>query len=388
MAESRTINAGFYGVGLPHLGVEALIAMTNKLLMHYGCNMAMGKLMKKLYSLLFVEVGLSFQPLQESYDCYGYLATHLWIKMLWEKLSKFDMKLIVADFNQSYPCKNNQFIMQVLIRSGYLNNTLRQLNRVRISLQLLFMSDILTALGNKIDSNTLFHCLSGKARLTLQWLNEQPTKSDCNLWTNAMHLICPSRSRTATIGHFITNTHRIWRWAWNEHTSTLHRLNADGVTEDVFVSGKKPNRFHHSHNQLCGNHNMICSVESTLEGEHYCLTSTEPVYSPNSVPALFLEVLNSWGNTRLWEHMSITSGVAWLKKSIADSTLVAVTEGLYIRELFPNLCSAAFVLECSKGRGKMVGRLLESIRMASAYRGELLGLMAIHLIILSINKMN
>ena len=43
MAESRTIDAGFYGVGLPHLGGEALIAMTNKLLMHYGCNTAMGK---------------------------------------------------------------------------------------------------------------------------------------------------------------------------------------------------------------------------------------------------------------------------------------------------------------------------------------------------------
>jgi hypothetical protein len=68
VAESRTISAGFFGVGLPHLGVEALIAMANKLLMHYGCNMAKGKLMQKVYCLLFVEVGLSFQPLQESYD--------------------------------------------------------------------------------------------------------------------------------------------------------------------------------------------------------------------------------------------------------------------------------------------------------------------------------
>jgi hypothetical protein len=77
--ESRTINAGFYGVGLPNLGVEALVAMANKLLMHYGCNTAMGKLMQASYSLLFVKVGLSFQPLQESYECYGYLATHSWI---------------------------------------------------------------------------------------------------------------------------------------------------------------------------------------------------------------------------------------------------------------------------------------------------------------------
>jgi hypothetical protein len=29
---SRTVDAGFFGVGLPHLGIEALIAMSNKLL--------------------------------------------------------------------------------------------------------------------------------------------------------------------------------------------------------------------------------------------------------------------------------------------------------------------------------------------------------------------
>jgi hypothetical protein len=44
--ESRTIDAGFFRIGLPHLGVEALIAMTNKLLMHYGCKTATGQLMK------------------------------------------------------------------------------------------------------------------------------------------------------------------------------------------------------------------------------------------------------------------------------------------------------------------------------------------------------
>jgi hypothetical protein len=124
------------------------------------------------------------------------------------------------------------------------------------------------------------------------------------------------------------------------------------------MSGKKPNRFHHSPNQPRRNHSMICSVESTLEGEHYCLTSTEPVYSPNSVPASFIDVLNLWGSMWLWGHMSITGGIAWLEKSIAESTLMAVTDGSYIRELFPNLCSAAFVLKCSEGRGGDCWRIL------------------------------
>jgi hypothetical protein len=130
IVESRTINAGFYGVGLPHLGIEALIAMTDKQIMHYGCNTATGKLMQTSYSLFYVEAGLSFHPLQESYACYGGLVTHSWMKMLWEKLSALNVKLVIADGAQTYPLENDQFIMQVLISKGYSGETLRRLNRV------------------------------------------------------------------------------------------------------------------------------------------------------------------------------------------------------------------------------------------------------------------
>jgi hypothetical protein len=46
------MDAGFFGIGLPHLGVEALVAMANKLLMHYGCKTATGRFMPQLYFLL------------------------------------------------------------------------------------------------------------------------------------------------------------------------------------------------------------------------------------------------------------------------------------------------------------------------------------------------
>jgi hypothetical protein len=84
----------------------------------------------------------------------------------------------------------------------------------------------------------------------------------------------------------------------------------------------------------------------------------------------------------------VTEGVSWLCDSITDGSLVAFTDGSYTRELFPNLCLSAFVLECSKGCRCIVGTFLEALMVANAYRGELLGLMAIHLILLSINKLH
>jgi hypothetical protein len=64
---SRALDAGFFGIGLPHLGVEALVAMSNKLLMHYRCNTATGRFMQVSYHLFYLELGLSFHPMQESY---------------------------------------------------------------------------------------------------------------------------------------------------------------------------------------------------------------------------------------------------------------------------------------------------------------------------------
>jgi hypothetical protein len=86
--------------------------------------------------------------------------------------------------------------------------------------------------------------------------------------------------------------------------------------------------------------------------------------------------------------MAVYGEVKWLEHAISVGTLVAVTDGSYIQDIYPHLCSTAFMLECRKGCGRVVGSFLEALLEVNAYRGELLGLMAIHLIFLSINKLN
>ncbi len=77
----------------------------------------------------------------------------------------------------------------------------------------------------------------------------------------------------------------------------------------------------------------------------------------------------------------------WLEAVIHDNTLVAVTDSLYMRALSPNMNSCTFILECLQGRGHhLTGDLSEQTMAMCSYQGELLGLMAIHLILLSISK--
>ena len=105
------------------------------------------------------------------------------------------------------------------------------------------------------------------------------------------------------------------------------------------------------------------------------------------------QVLSEWGHTWMWESLNLSGdgedkAGAWLREAIKENTLVAVTYGSYMKELYPDMNSCAFILKCSRGRGRMSGAFSEQTMAACLYQGELLGLLAIHLILLSINKIN
>ena len=180
-----------------------------------------------------------------------------------------------------------------------------------------------------------------------------PCKPQSNIHT--MHTLCPSRGPKTQVGHFTAPTHKIWQWTWDNTYGLLCHASNNGGTKDVFVAGWKPTRFHYSCTRPSCNKGTICLVKPTHACGGWQLTSLALATIPPSKPESFLEVLQPWGNTWLWDNILIMGGFNWLHKAIRDGTLVAVTDGWYIRELYPNLCSAAFVLECARGWGQFIG---------------------------------
>ncbi len=69
----------------------------------------------------------------------------------------------MADLSTEYPQDGDQFIMQVLLKQRYPMDILLCMNHVRVSLQLLFMSDILTASGHKVNPEVQLRCAPGDA---------------------------------------------------------------------------------------------------------------------------------------------------------------------------------------------------------------------------------
>jgi hypothetical protein len=117
--ELGQLERGFYGVGLPHPGVECFIGQLKKLLTHYGSSSGLGVHMQVSMEAFIIEGGISTQLLSESYARYGKWITDCWLKSLWEKLDMFGFWVDLSPLPLLHPRENNRWLMLALEGLGF-----------------------------------------------------------------------------------------------------------------------------------------------------------------------------------------------------------------------------------------------------------------------------
>jgi len=86
----------------------------------------------------------------------------------------------------------------------------------------------------------------------------------------------------------------------------------------------------------------------------------------------------------MWEAVEEENqDLRWLVEGIRIGTEVAVADGSYDRKTAPDVSGAGLVLCCTNAEKMLRVSFFERSRSASSYRGELLGLVAIHLLLLA-----
>ena len=389
--EIRQLSRGFYGAGLPHPGVETAVAQCNKLMMHYGCKSAVGMQMQVSVELMICELGLSFQPFLEDYEKCESWVTRSWLKTVWEKADRFRIQIKLGNIAMKMAREDDAWLMREFMRLGYKKAQLERLNKVRVHQQVLFKSDVLCAGGRYIEKKYLSLRPIDEAWSSLRFPNEDPTRMDEHLWQEALDQLAPRGRVRRKVGRFIDKPHRVWDWRLSRDGLRLFRCK--GLKMDVYVrtnaeGSRGLNRFTlDEEDQPVEEAGDYCTVEETALGTMKVKTRGE-VETEEGAPLNFLDVLREWGQTWMWDDMQVIGGTEWIGESIKKGALMAVTDGSFMRELYPNLCSACFVLECTEGGGKLIGSFAEKSKTANAYRGELLGLMAVHLLLLSVNRVN
>ena len=99
---------------------------------------------------------------------------------------------------------------------------------------------------------------------------------------------------------------------------------------------------------------QYCTIREVDPAVIAVLSHTDPPPSPLKHDS-FLDVLTEWGCTWMWDSMVLVGKYDWIEKATANRSCVAVTNGSYMRELYPNVCSTAFIFEFTDGTGRLIG---------------------------------
>ena len=270
--------------------------------------------------------------------------------------------------------------------------TLVRLNRVRLHQQVLFLSCVLGASGKELDEKYLIKRRVDEKWSTLSFPQEKPPRKDFLLWQQALRQLVPAGGIQDRLGAFQHVGYKVWDWHYDELNSALYHTTSTGVEKYVQSQqpryANRPNRWEKA--ALPEQAAVVVSMGAACSVKRHSptsvsISSTVQSTFPETSHDSFLDVLLEWGATWLWDDLIVVGDEDWIFESLREGSIFAVTDGSYMKEHLPDICSAAFVLECQQGRGRIVGSFVEQSSAACAYRGELLGLMAIHLILLAAN---
>ena len=114
------------------------------------------------------------------------------------------------------------------------------------------------------------------------------------------------------------------------------------------------------------NEGLICTVKDILGDEKAVLCYADgPPLIPH--PSTFWEVLCKWQRDWMWDNLQWIGDDDWIATAIAEGTCMAVTDGSYMEDLYPHIHSAAVILECTMGRGRVWCLFLEASQVACSY---------------------
>jgi hypothetical protein len=89
----------------------------------------------------------------------------------------------------------------------------------------------------------------------------------------------------------------------------------------------------------------------------------------------------------MWQYLKDGEcNVTWIQDTLIYGTMVGVTDGSYNRLKAGTVSRAGWVLACTALHQILWGSFYEISPKAGSYRGELLGLVAIHTFILAIEN--
>lgn len=389
----RNIPRAFGGVGLFSLPAEQLICWLNMLIQHFGVPSVLGRKFRASLEALQLEVGVNTNPLNLDYSKYEMLATRCWFKSVWERMWYYSFTAHLELEPIPFPREGDSLMSTLFLERP--TEVRIALNRCRIRLEMLFLSDIVTANGRQIEKDYLIPTQTNEeashSRFTFG--REQPTPRDWVEWTIFWAQFTDSGlALHRPLGRWVAPSHRIWQWYFDPASNQVEEV-VDGVVRyygPSAAAGTRTTRSNVIYGPLATAAGALplglpTTVEHRPDNTVALKECGPPLASCPSQPDEFWQYLRSWGGAWMWDNVEEeTQDLRWLADALSNGTAVLVTDGSYDKKRAPRVSGAGWVITCRTAQKFLRGSFHEDSPRAGSYRGELLGLVALHTLALAL----
>ena len=390
----RHIGQVFGGIGLRRLLPEVLMARINLFLQHFRSDTVVGKSLMSTLEHLQLETGFDNCPLNRPYKPLGPFTTRCWIQSLWESLDYCGVELVVDYPTIPKPRVGDKLVADIFIGGECQEGILGSLQRCRRALGVIFLSDMTAANGSSIERRwTKPETPLLRPATHYDFPAEVPTEEDWSRWEHFwLSQFGASLTLPNPMGAWLHKSHRIWEWFYHsredlvvhigyERTSVYTRAGRHGGRR----SGKNQYQLVRDENTEVPTGGIPCSVGNKMTDVVILLNTGPSLAKEDAMDQTFTQFLLSWGGEWMWNDVS-NSGkdFRWVLSALEDGSGLWVTDGSYMRETREDVSGACWIFHCRKTGHKLVGTFYEESDQADSYRGERLGLLAIHLLLAAI----
>ena len=258
----------------------------------------------------------------------------------------------------------------------------------------LFLSDIVAADGRRLDPKYLNPpCGDWPAESSYFFAEERSTRADWEAWSRFWKdLTGPGLVLARPLGNWVSPSHRPWRWYFDSVSNELDFCTEAGVIPYAERGGHRtrsgrsffPREVAVEERPPRG---VPATVTRTDEGGVRLLCRGSPLAQRSLPPLRFFDFLRRRGGEWMWTNI-VNEGrdLRWVEAAMRNGTVIWVTDGSYNRKAAPHVSGAGWMLHCTASGRRLFGSFYERSPNAGSYRAELLGLLAIHVLVAALEE--
>ncbi len=130
----------------------------------------------------------------------------------------------------SAPREHDKFLMDYFNTCQFASKTMESLNRCRIFLRAITLSDITTADGSRLLLGIKSNRHTQGRRSRLDWpQQDKPSKRDWTLWSEALTNLETNDKLSQPLGKWVAPTHQIWEYFLSPQTLEVYHIVAIGT---------------------------------------------------------------------------------------------------------------------------------------------------------------